>query len=125
MKIIVILCVIIALGGFAWVFISMNTGTHFGPAFGSSPHLQIKDIHANPESALSSTINLQGKITRQCPSSGCWFFLEDESGKQVRIELGHLGMKFPQWVGKSAKVEGKLLKVKDGFELVGDSAEFF
>ena len=125
MKTILMLCLIIFLGGFGWFYVSMKSANHFGPAFGSSSQLQIKDLYANPNTGFTGSVNIQGKITRQCPSSGCWFYLEDESGKQVKVELGHMGLKFPQWVGKTAKVEGKLLKVKDGFELVGDAAEFF
>lgn len=126
MKKILILSLFLLIGGALWMMHSAKVPTHYGAAFTADlPRAQMKDLYVAPESHLAGPVSVQGKITRQCPSSGCWFYLDDTSGKQVKIELGHMGIKFPQWVGKNVKVEGRLLQNKDELELVGTAVEFF
>lgn len=126
MKKILIFSLILIAGAALWLMHSAKMPTHYGAAFAADlPQIQMKDLYADPTSHLTGPVSIQGKITRQCPSSGCWFYLDDTSGKQVKIELGHMGIKFPQWVGKNAKVEGSLLQNKDELELVGTAVEFF
>ncbi|OGK13463.1 MAG: hypothetical protein A2W80_19675 [Candidatus Riflebacteria bacterium GWC2_50_8] len=126
MKKILLLALVLIAGAAFWLMQATQAPTHYGAAFGADvPQMQMKDLYADPDSHLAASIVVTGKITRQCPSSGCWFYLDDNSGKQVKIELGHMGIKFPQWLGKNVKVEGQLLKNKDELELVGTAAEFF
>lgn len=115
----------IFLGCAVWFYQNIKPAAHFGPPFGAAPQIAIKDLYAAPEMNASSSIKVEGRITRQCPSAGCWFYLDDGSDKQIKIELGHTGLKFPQWVGKKARVEGKLYKENDSLEVIGDSVEFF
>ncbi|HOI91799.1 MAG TPA: hypothetical protein PLK28_14950 [Candidatus Rifleibacterium sp.] len=124
-KILFISLLLIAGIGF-WLMQSAKTPSHFGAAFAAeTPLVSMQQAYGETDKFMNAPVVMQGKITRQCPSSGCWFYLDDASGKQVKIELGHMGIKFPQWVGRSAKVEGRLLQTKDGLELVGTGAEFF
>ena len=126
MKRILVLCAIIGLSLALWLGYSVKSPSHFGAAFAAGiPEVKMNAAYGEPEKFMNGPVVMQGKITRQCPSSGCWFYLDDASGRQVKIELGHLGLKFPQWVGKNAKVEGRLLQNKDELELVGTGAEFF
>ncbi|EKD81334.1 MAG: hypothetical protein ACD_39C01856G0003 [uncultured bacterium] len=126
MKKILFLSLALLVGAGFWLMQSTNTPTHYGAAFAADTRqMLMKDLYADADNQLSKPVIVTGKITRQCPSSGCWFYLDDNSGKQVKIELGHMGIKFPQWVGKNVKVEGQLLKNKDELELVGTAVEFF
>lgn len=126
MKKILFLSLILLVGGGFWAMQATKTPAHFGAAFTPDTlQVQIKDLYADIDSHLSRPVIVTGRITRQCPSSGCWFYLDDNSGKQVKIELGHMGIKFPQWVGRKARIEGQLLKNKDELELVGTAVEFF
>ena len=56
------------------------------------------------------TFSLEGKIGAVCPS-GCWFFLEDESG-EIYVDLAPSGIAIPQRSGKEAKVEGSYIKTE-------------
>ncbi|HAE37895.1 MAG TPA: hypothetical protein DCG57_04550 [Candidatus Riflebacteria bacterium] len=126
MKKILLLSLVLIAGGVFWLLQTTQTPTHYGTAFAADvPQMQMKDLYADPDRHLAASVVVTGKITRQCPSSGCWFYLDDSSGRQVKIELGHMGIKFPQWLGKNVKVQGQLLKNKDELELVGTAAEFY
>ncbi|NCB38939.1 MAG: DUF4920 domain-containing protein [Erysipelotrichia bacterium] len=126
MKKILVLSVTLMVGIFFWLNQAGTSGTHYGDSFAANVQVvQMKDLYGSIEEHLNSPVAISGKITRQCPVSGCWFFLDDGSGRPVKVELGHMGIKFPQWSGKSVKVEGRLLQNKEGLELVGNAAEFF
>jgi uncharacterized protein YdeI (BOF family) len=64
----------------------------------------IRDILINPKEYLDHTIRLEGKITRQCPS-GCWFFLEDNTGT-IYVDINPSGLSIPPKVGRNVTVEG-------------------
>ena len=64
----------------------------------------VKDILANSDEYLNQTVRLEGKITREC-GSGCWFFLEDNSGT-IYVDINPSGLSIPPKVGKKVTVEG-------------------
>jgi uncharacterized protein YdeI (BOF family) len=64
----------------------------------------VKDIYTNPNEYLDKTVRLEGKIVREC-SSGCWFFLEDETGT-IYVDINPSGLSIPPKVGKKVVVEG-------------------
>ncbi|MCX7990614.1 MAG: DNA-binding protein [Proteobacteria bacterium] len=66
--------------------------------------VSVKDVVLNP-AFQGKTVNLEGKITTQCASNGCWFFLNDGSG-QIFIDLATNGFAIPPKQGKKAKVTG-------------------
>ncbi len=126
MKKILVFCAFLGLCLAGWLFLNVKAQTHYGAVIAAdAPLVKMADAYGNQERYLSDPVVMQGKITRQCPSSGCWFYLDDASGRQIKVELGHLGLKFPQWVGRSAKIEGRLLQNKEELELVGNGVEFF
>ncbi|MBF0407375.1 MAG: DUF4920 domain-containing protein [Candidatus Riflebacteria bacterium] len=126
MKIIISLCISILIAGGLYFYSMQKNASfrHYGSDFVKQSQTPLKDILANPAAFASETIQVSGTIERQCPSSGCWFFIKDESGNQLRVELGHLGMKFPQSKGKTAVVEGRVLPSAKSLELVGNNVEF-
>ncbi len=63
-----------------------------------------KDILTNPDKYLGQTLRLEGKIVRECPS-GCWFYLEDETGT-IYVDINPSGLSIPPKVGKKVVVEG-------------------
>lgn len=126
MKKILVFCAFVGLCLAFWLGYNVKAPSHYGAAFAAdTPVVKMAEAYADADRHMDGAVVMEGRITRQCPSSGCWFYLDDASGKQVKIELGHMGIKFPQWVGKSVRVEGRLLKNKDELELVGTGAEFF
>ena len=70
--------------------------------------VQVKDILS--KEYVGKEVKLIGRITLEC-GSGCWFNLEDETGK-IFIDLSPSNFAIPQWVGKTVIVNGKV--VEDG-----------
>lgn len=124
MKRILILSVLVLVVGIGAVMVAFRSPAAFGQPFKVAAMTGLPEVVKNPTSHLVADVRTEGRIVRQCPSSGCWFFLEDGSGSQVRVELGHLGMKFPQHVGGMVEVEGRLTQNGKQLEIVGNSVRF-
>ncbi len=124
MRKIFVLCGIVLLSGAIAAFVVLYRPTVHGQPFRMSVVTPLATVLASPAAYLAGDLRTEGRIIRQCPSAGCWFYLEDGQGRQLRVELGHLGLKFPQHVGGLAEVEGRLLQHGHDLELVGNSVRF-
>ncbi|MFZ5949654.1 MAG: hypothetical protein ACOYXC_03030 [Candidatus Rifleibacteriota bacterium] len=124
MKRILLLCLIVSGVVLGFWISGRVAGEHFGADFKGFESVQIKDALSPDEQLKAKEISLSGVITRQCPSSGCWFYIKDDSGNQIKIELGHLGLKFPQRSGSMVLVEGKLIQKGSEWQLIGNGATF-
>lgn len=123
MKKILLLCLVVSAA--ISVYLSQKIASeHFGPEFKGATSVPIESALMPDQALQEKEISLTGTITRQCPSSGCWFFIKDESGNQIKVELGHMGMKFPMRIGQKASVEGRLLQKSDGWQLIGNGVTF-
>ena len=124
MKKIILTCLIVA-GIAGGLLLQQSSGQdHYGAEFKGLTTVDIKAAANADEALAGSEIALKGKINRQCPSSGCWFFIEDGAGSQIRVELGHLGMKLPARLGHQALIEGRLSKTSEGWQLIGNGVTF-
>jgi len=85
-----------------------------------SPKLQVKDILSS-EQYVDKEVVLEGRITLEC-GSGCWFNLEDGTGK-VYVDLLPSNFAIPQWIGKTVIVQGKVIKEKGDIKLIGKSVK--
>jgi hypothetical protein len=94
---------------------------HFGKSFTGAPLLSIAQF---TEKHIDGNIQVEGKIVRQCPVSGCWFYLDDGKGHQVKIEFGKTLPKLPQKIGRTAVVQGQMAKTSQEPLLIGTSVEF-
>jgi len=83
---------------------SGNNSERYGVEITEKRVVSVKDIYTNPNEYLNQTVRLEGKIVREC-SSGCWFFLEDETGT-IFVDINPSGLSIPPKVGKKAVVEG-------------------
>jgi uncharacterized protein YdeI (BOF family) len=81
-----------------------------------------KDILANPDEYLDQTVRLEGKIVRECPT-GCWFFLEDETGT-IYVDISPSGLSIPPKVGKKVVVEGVPTNSNGRVSIIGKGVEF-
>lgn len=124
MKTIFALCAVVLLAGTALVVYRLNRPQHFGAPFAGAPAVAIAEVVKRPEDHLTHDIRVEGTIGRQCPSTGCWFFLAGENGTTLRVELSGLGITLPQKKDHVAVVEGRLSKNGDTFELLGNGVEF-
>ena len=83
---------------------SSDNSERYGVDIAEKEVTSVKDIYTNPNEYLSQTVRLEGKIVREC-SSGCWFFLEDETGT-IFVDINPSGLSIPPKVGKKVVVEG-------------------
>jgi hypothetical protein len=125
MKTILILCGVVLAAGLAiFFFAARGTADHHGNPFRGLPPAEIAALVDRPAEYLKKDLRIEGTLARQCPSSGCWFFLKDSGGKELKVEMGDTTPKRPQRLGKRAVVEGQLIRFGDRFEFIGTAVEF-
>jgi hypothetical protein len=120
-KKILILCASILVIGALYVIFLYSRPEHYGKAFGGA---QVVSIAQVVEKHMEGEIHVEGKIVRQCPVSGCWFYLSDGKGHQFRAEFGNTLPVLPKKIGHTAIVEGRLIKVSEEPTLAGVAVEF-
>jgi len=120
MKKLVILGTGLALAALA----ACNDGKHYGKPFQGFPKAEIAALVDKPAEHYRKDLRIEGVITRQCPATGCWFFVADGAGKEVKVEMGDTVPKLPPRKGKTAIVEGKLIPYGDRVEFIGVAVEF-
>jgi len=67
----------------------------------------IERVVAEPAQHEGQLVVLEGLITSECPS-GCWFWLQDESG-QVYVTTHAANFAIPQHVQRKARVYGRVV----------------
>ncbi len=84
---------------------SQEYGTGVDPDL---PLVQVRDILAD-SSIQGSRVTVEGRIVNICPSSGCWFFLQDDTGRMF-VDLGPADIELPfrqgRTVGSRVRVSG-------------------
>lgn len=83
--------------------------------------VKVKDIILYPE-MYGKKVTLEGKITTQCMSNGCWFFLQDDTG-QIYVNLAPNNFSLPANIGRLAKVTGVVYANQEGYQLVAQGVE--
>jgi len=124
MKVILTMCGLILLAGvlyFGWRF---SQPDHHGRAFTGAREAKIGEVATNPANFTNGELRVKGKIVRQCPAAGCWFFIDDGNRNQLRVEMGDVTPQLPQNIGSFATVEGRMVKVGDEYQLAGEGVEF-
>jgi len=124
MRAILTMCVLILLAGALYIGWRVTRPDHHGRAFQGAKAVQISEIVRNPSNFTNDETRIKGKIVRQCPASGCWFYLDDGQNNQVRVEMGSVTPELPQNVGRYATVEGRMIKMGDEYQIAGEGVEF-
>jgi len=101
---------------------SSDKSERYGVNITEKKVVSIKDIYTNPNEYLNQTVRLEGKIIREC-SSGCWFFLEDNTGT-IYVDINPSGLSIPPKVGKKVVVEGVPENKNGRISVVGKGVEF-
>lgn len=101
---------------------SSNKSERYGVDIAEKEVTSVKDIYTNPSEYLGQTVRLEGKIVREC-SSGCWFFLEDETGT-IFVDINPSGLSIPPKVGKKVVVEGVPENKNGRITINGKGVEF-
>ena len=124
MRTILILCaavLVVAAAALVWY---LTRPDHYGRPFQGAPAVSVKDLTDRPADHLDREVTVKGDITRQCPATGCWLYVRDPSGKEIRIEMAGATPTLPQRGGKKAVVEGRFRKSGDSYEIDGKAIEF-
>ncbi len=122
MKKIFLLCALtlVAIGALVWR--AAAKPSRFG-SFTGAAKTEVAALIERPKSYTGKTLALEGTITEQCKSMGCFFFFR--SGNQsLRIDLEEIAMTAPMREGRRARVEGQLVPYGDGFQLWASAVEF-
>lgn len=122
MKKIFLVCILSVLvtTGFLWrAFAKPN---RFG-AFTPIPKADVATLIAEPKQYLGRTVEIEGVITEQCQTMGCFFFFR--SGKeQLRVDLQEVAMHAPRHEGGKARVQGQIVHYSDGYQFYASAVEF-
>jgi hypothetical protein len=121
MKKILILCGSILAIGAGYLIWLHSKPEHYGAPFSNAPLVSIAQLLAKP---VPGNVRVDGQIVRQCPVSGCWFYLDDGKGRQIKIDLGKTLPQLPQKIGRRAKAEGRVVLMGNEPVLIGSSVEF-
>jgi uncharacterized protein YdeI (BOF family) len=96
-----------------------NSGGGKKNSFGSGVTgavVQIGDIQKAPVKYLGKEVTVEGQMTRECPSSGCWWYVKDQTG-EIRVDSFGSNFSLPlHQEGKHVRSTGKIVKT-DGGEL--------
>ena len=122
-KPLLILGVLLA-AGLAAFLLSRSRTDHHGKPFRELPEVTLQALLDRPGDYLRKDVRVSGSIARQCPATGCWFFLKAPDGRELKVELGDTLPRLPQHVGGTAVVEGQLIPFGTGTEFIGTAVEF-
>ena len=121
MKRILVLCASILVIGAGYMAYLYSRPEHYGRAFAGAPVVSIAQFI---EKRMDGDVQIEGKIVRQCPVSGCWFYLNDGKGHQFKVEFGKVLPQLPKKIGHTAIVEGRLIPTEEEPTLAGIAVTF-
>jgi hypothetical protein len=113
-RIVISIVVILVVGlGIWYAFGGQKKAVEFGQGVGEKL-VQIGDIQKNPDKYLNQIVTVEGELTKECPSSGCWWYLKDNSG-EIRADSFGSGFALPlNQTGKWFRTTGKVIKTEGG-----------
>ncbi len=122
MKKILILCTLIVVVAAVVAWRAAATPARFG-SFTGAPKSEVASVIADPKAFLGRTVELEGVVSEQCRSMGCYFFFR--SGKNIlRVDLQEIAMKAPMREGRKARVEGQTVPYDGGYQFFATAVEF-
>lgn len=123
MKMILALCAVVLVIGGIWTWKATRPKMLYGQ-FTGAPAGDIVDLAKNPKKNVGKTWSLEGIITDQCTSMGCFFFFRDK-GVSLRVDLAEIAMWAPRGRnGKPVRVEGQMVPYGDGYQFWASAVEF-
>jgi hypothetical protein len=124
MKAILVVGALLLAGGGAWLFLAHRGPDHHGQAFRGLGAVEIASLVEKPTDYLKKDVRIEGTLAKQCPSTGCWFYLREPGGKEIKVEMGDTTPELPARVGKKATVEGQLIRYGEEYQFIGNAVEF-
>ena len=122
MKKILVLCALTLVVATAMIWRAIAKPSRFG-TFTSAPKAEVVRLIAEPKAFLGKTVEIEGAISEQCKTMGCYFFFR--SGKDtLRVDLQEVAMKAPMEEGRTARVEGQIVPYNGGYQFYASAVEF-
>ncbi len=87
------------------------------------PVVKVKDVFLD-SSLHGKMVLVEGVISTQCQSSGCWFFLSDGTAR-VFVNLAPKGFALPPKTGKKAKVMGEVMRDQNNVQIIAHGVEIY
>lgn len=122
MKKILLLCALIVVIAATSLWRAAARPARFG-SFTGAPQADVASVIADPKAYLSRTVELDGVISEQCKSMGCFFFFHSGTDT-LRIDLQEIAMTAPMREGRKARVEGATVPYNGGYEFFASAVEF-
>lgn len=109
----------VLLAGIWYAFFSGDKGS--GKTLGAGVGTELVSVGrilADPKAYIGKTVTVEGTITRECPGSGCWWYVKDETG-EIRMDSFGGGFALPlHQEGKRIRGTGKIVGAEEGGELM-------
>ena len=86
----------------------------------------IGDIQKDPDKYVDQVVTVEGELSRECPTSGCWWYIRDQTG-EIRADSSGSGFALPlKMQGQTIRTTGKVVRTEDGdLELVALGADLY
>jgi hypothetical protein len=122
MKKILLLCAVIVVIAAVFIWRAAARPARFG-TFTGAPKTEVASVIADSKAYLSRTVELEGVVSEQCRSMGCYFFFK--SGKKtLRVNLQEIAMMAPMREGRRGRVEGQTVRYDGGYQFFASAVEF-
>jgi uncharacterized protein YdeI (BOF family) len=122
MKKIFVLCALTVVMVTVFVWRAVAKPSRFG-TFTGAPGAEISALIAAPQEFLGKTVDIEGTISEQCKSMGCFFLFR--SGKEtLRVDLQEIAMHAPLHEGRKARVEGQIVPYSGTYQFYASAVEF-
>jgi len=123
------LAVIAVVGAAAWYAFSgeqpaTSPAVPVARAQAEAPVVRIGDLHKSPQAYVGKRVAVEGRITRECPTTGCWWYVKDATG-EIRADSSSTGFVMaPRQAGKHVRTTGKVVRTESGeVEIVATNAK--
>lgn len=123
MRLILALCAALLLAGgaalYRWTRPQLVYGTFVG-----APRASVAALAAKPKEHMGKTWAIEGIISKQCTTMGCFFFFRDGE-QELRVDLAEIAMHAPKdRNGRPARVEGQMVPYGTGYQFWASAVEF-
>jgi hypothetical protein len=92
--------------------------------FTGAPKVEVSEVIEHPKDYLNKTVTLEGIVTKQCTTMGCYFFMPAPNGKDLRVDLADIAMNAPKGRNEHrVKVEGRTRPFDQGYQFMASALE--
>jgi uncharacterized protein YdeI (BOF family) len=116
-KIVLIVLAAALIGGGIYVFrggsVELGSGVPDGAQI-----ISVQEVLNQGKAWAGREVTLRGEMTQKCPTSGCWFYMKDDTG-DMRVDTAPSGFTISEIpLGKTITVYGKVVMTEGGSEMV-------